>query len=58
MHTVNQQSKVWTTNIQQYLPVNVVINSRLLNVQDYKGLAGSSQQRLAVDPYFQYFIHF
>jgi hypothetical protein len=40
LHTVNQQSKACATNTQQVLPINVVINSRLLNMQGYKGFDG------------------
>jgi hypothetical protein len=40
LHTINPQSKAWATNTQQDCPINMVINSQLLDMQGYKGLMG------------------
>jgi hypothetical protein len=50
LHTIISQGKAWATKSQQGLPVNVAINSRLLDMHDTKGLRGLRTQRLAVDP--------
>jgi hypothetical protein len=50
LHTIIQQGKAWATKAQQDLPVNVIINNRLLDMQDTKDLMGLRTQRLTVDP--------
>jgi hypothetical protein len=54
-HAKQHQGKDWATKAQQDLPVNVVINSRLLVRKVNGELYLYAKPALRVDPYFQVF---
>jgi hypothetical protein len=50
LHTIIPQGRAGATKAQQDLPVNMAINSLLLDMHDTKGLTELRTQQLAVDP--------
>jgi hypothetical protein len=53
LHTIKFISKIWATKAQQYLPINMVINSRLLVCKAYRVNSISMHKpTLIVGPYF------
>jgi hypothetical protein len=57
LHTVRSNKiKLVQLILNKAYLTKVVINSRLLDMQGYKGLIWLSEVAQKVDPYFQYFI--